>query len=198
MTLAENIGVGNVENIHDKSAIEKAAAEAGADDFIEKLPFKYESYLGSIPGSWTWTEGIKMWNQDDVEDDNDESDEVKELQKMVQSGLSGGQLQKLGLARSFMRGADTDFMILDEPSAKLDPEAESKLFETIKKTRSGRTTVFISHRFNTVKLADQILVIDGGVIKESGTHDELMAIKDSKYRRLYSIQASGFTPEDVL
>jgi len=196
MTIKENIGLGNIDKINDISAIQKASLEAGAHEFIEQFTSKYDSFLGSIPGFWTHTEGVATWNDDNVDDDDDEeSEEVKELQKRVQYGLSGGQSQKLGLARAFMRGDDSDLMILDEPSAKLDPEAELKLFETIKRVRDGRTTVFISHRFNTVRLADQILVLDDGMVKETGTHEELMSISDGKYRRLYTVQASGFNPD---
>jgi ATP-binding cassette, subfamily B, bacterial len=195
LTLAENIGIGNIDHIEDEAEIQKAATAAGANEYIEKLDFKYASYLGSIPGSWSWTQGVEMWNEDDAQDADEESDEVREMQKRVKGGLSGGELQKLGLARALMRETCADLMILDEPSAKLDPEAEIKLFETIKRVRNGRTTVFVSHRFNTVKLADQILVFDGGIIREAGTHEELMAVKDGKYQKMYRIQVEGFYPD---
>jgi ATP-binding cassette, subfamily B, bacterial len=197
LTIGENIGLGQVEC---PEAIKQSAEEAGASEFIENFKFKYDSYLGRIPGWWTYKEGQDSWDDDsdsdDEDDDEDDEDEKKEQKKRVQKDLSGGQWQKLGLARAFMRRNHADLMVLDEPTAKLDPEAEFKLFETIKKTRAGRTTIYISHRFNTVKLADQIMVMEKGDVKEFGTHEELMKIKDGKYRRLYSLQAMGFELDD--
>ncbi len=196
LTIAENIGLGHVENIDNSAAIQQSASEAGAAEFIEKLPYKYDSYLGAIPGWWTGTQGYGNWDESDSDSDSDDDEEeLKEQKKKLQRDLSGGQWQKLGLARAFMRGNDADLMVLDEPTANLDPEAEFKLFETIKKTRQGRTTIYISHRFNTVKLADQIMVMENGDVKEFGTHEELMEIMDGKYRKLYSLQVKGFEME---
>ena len=198
LTVAANIGLGKVENIDDVSAVQQAAMDAGAADFIEKFPHKYDSYLGSIPGWWNCYQGLDTWNQYDSESDSDDDEEeLKEQKKKVQRDLSGGQWQKLGLARAFMRRKDADLMVLDEPSANLDPEAEVALFETIRETREGRTTIYISHRFNTIKFADQIMVLEDGVVKEFGTHQALMDISDGKYRKLYSLQAMGFEIKDL-
>jgi len=96
-----------------------------------------------------------------------------------------------------MRGTEADLLVLDEPTANLDPEAEYKLFETIKKIRNGKTTVYISHRFNTVRAADKIMVMEKGGVVEFGSHEELMALKDGTYRRLYTLQAKGFQSDDT-
>jgi ATP-binding cassette subfamily B protein len=105
---------------------------------------------------------------------------------------SGGQLQKISLARAFMRLSDAGLLILDEPSSNLDPEAEYELFKNIKKFRWGKTTIFITHRFNTVRAADRILVLEHGQISEFGKHDELMAIPGGRYQYLYKLQKDGF------
>jgi len=199
LTISENIGVGNISQIDSPASIEKAATESGAAEFISQLPYKYDSYLSCIPGWTTYKEGFSKWEDDDgdADDDSDIEDEIKkEQEKKVQKDLSGGQWQKLGLARAFMRNQEADLMVLDEPTANLDPEAEFKLFETIKRSRRGRTTVFITHRFNTVRIADRIMVLDEGVVKEFGTHDELMELDGGRYRRFYEVQAKGFVIED--
>jgi ATP-binding cassette, subfamily B, bacterial len=191
LTISENIGIGNPERIESSEAIHQSATDAGAAEFIEQLPHQYNSYLGHIPGWYRHTEGVDKWDSDS-DSDSEDDEEKKADEKKVQKDLSGGQWQKLGLARAFMRGNEADLMVLDEPTANLDPEAEHKLFETIKKSRRQRTTVFISHRFNTVRVADRIMVMEKGEVKEFGTHEELMMLQDGKYRQLYNIQAKGF------
>lgn len=104
--------------------------------------------------------------------------------------LSGGQWQKIALARGFMR-EQADILVLDEPTAALDAEAEHAVFERFKDLAEGRTTVIISHRFPTVRMADRILVLDGGRIAEDGTHADLLA-QDETYARLYRMQAEGY------
>ena len=196
LTIAENIGIGNITKIDSPPTIQKASLESGAAEFVSQLPYKYDTYLSCIPGWTTYTEGFSKWDDNDTSDyenDSDNEDELKkEQEKKVQKDLSGGQWQKLGLARAFMRNQEADLMVLDEPTANLDPEAEFKLFETIKRCRLGRTTVFISHRFNTVRIADRIMVLDKGVVKEFGSHDELMRVEEGQYRRFYEVQAKGF------
>jgi ATP-binding cassette subfamily B protein len=104
--------------------------------------------------------------------------------------LSGGQWQKLALARAFMR-EQADILVLDEPTAALDAEAEHAVFERFKTLAAGRTSIIISHRFPTVRMADRILVIEHGSITEEGTHAELIA-HNGTYARLYRLQARGY------
>jgi ATP-binding cassette subfamily B protein len=105
--------------------------------------------------------------------------------------LSGGQWQKLALSRAFMR-EQADILVLDEPTAALDAEAEHAVFERFKTLAAGRTTLIISHRFPTVRMADRILVLEHGALTEEGTHAELLA-KDGTYAHLYRLQARGYS-----
>jgi ATP-binding cassette subfamily B protein len=104
--------------------------------------------------------------------------------------LSGGQWQKIALARAFMR-EEADILVLDEPTAALDAEAEHAVFERFRTLAAGRTTFLISHRFSTVRMADRILVIEGGHILEDGSHKELVAA-GQRYAHLFSLQAQGY------
>lgn len=104
--------------------------------------------------------------------------------------LSGGQWQKVALARAFMRES-ADILVLDEPTAALDAEAEHAVFERFHELAEGRTTFVISHRFPTVRMADRILVLEGGAVVEDGTHDDLVA-NDKVYARLFRMQAEGY------
>jgi ATP-binding cassette subfamily B protein len=104
--------------------------------------------------------------------------------------LSGGQWQKVALARGFMR-EHADILVLDEPTAALDAEAEHAVFERFRVLAEGRTTIIISHRFPTVRMADRILLLEDGQIKEDGSHAELLA-RAGTYARLYRLQAQGY------
>ncbi len=104
--------------------------------------------------------------------------------------LSGGQWQKIALARAFMR-EEADILVLDEPTAALDAEAEHAVFERFRTLAAGRTTFLISHRFSTVRMADRILVIEGGQILEDGSHQDLVAA-GKRYAHLFSLQAKGY------
>ena len=104
--------------------------------------------------------------------------------------LSGGQWQKIALSRAFMReGADV--IVLDEPTAAMDAEAEAQVFEHVRALSRERMVILISHRFSTVRAADHIIVLHGGEILEAGDHDGLMR-RGGRYERLFSIQAQGY------
>ena len=103
--------------------------------------------------------------------------------------ISGGQWQKVAIARSLISRAPVK--MLDEPTAALDPISESRVYEEFEKLMRGKTTVFISHRLGSTKLADEILVIDNGQIAERGTHSELMAI-GGQYAEMYESQRSWY------
>lgn len=103
--------------------------------------------------------------------------------------LSGGQWQKIALARAFMRKAEV--LVLDEPTAALDAEAEYEVFRRFAKLMAGRIAVLISHRFSTVRRADRIVVLSAGRIIELGSHTELMQM-DGAYARLFNLQAEGY------
>ncbi|WP_197370387.1 ABC transporter ATP-binding protein, partial [Streptomyces clavuligerus] len=157
-TMAENIGLGDVDRIEDRARVAEAARRAGADGLAEGLPQGYDTALGK-------------WFATGAE-------------------LSGGQWQKVALARAFMR--DATLLVLDEPTSALDAEAEADLFGRLRELAHGRTTVYISHRFSTVRRADLILLIEDGRVAEQGTHRELIAL-GGRYARLFALQASAYT-----
>jgi ATP-binding cassette subfamily B protein/ATP-binding cassette subfamily C protein len=103
--------------------------------------------------------------------------------------LSGGQWQKIALARAFMR--DSEVLVLDEPTASLDAEAEHELFVRLQQLAADRTAILISHRFSTVRRADRIAVLQEGRVEELGTHEELLA-RGGRYAHLFKLQASGY------
>lgn len=103
--------------------------------------------------------------------------------------LSIGQWQKLAIARAFY--ADSDIMILDEPTASLDPMAEQEIFNQFDRLRNNKTTVFVSHRLSSATIADQILVIENGELIEKGNHTQLME-KKGKYHTLFTTQSKRY------
>jgi ATP-binding cassette, subfamily B, bacterial len=163
-TVAENIGVGDLGRIGDRRAYERAAALAGLDDDIANLPRQYETLLS------------RAFFHDDAEE--------------AGVNLSGGQNQRLALARTLMR-EDADLLILDEPSSGLDAQAEHHIFTALQAYRMGRTSVLISHRLGVMREADLIVVLDCGVIAEQGTHDQLVA-RAGIYAGLFALQAASY------
>jgi ATP-binding cassette, subfamily B, bacterial len=103
--------------------------------------------------------------------------------------LSGGEWQKVAIARAYMR--DAQVLVLDEPTAALDARSEFEVFQRFKELSAGKTAVLISHRFSSVRMADRILVLSGGRVEASGTHAELLAQK-GRYAELFELQAAGY------
>lgn len=161
LTVQENIGIGNLAKLHDMSCIRNAANYVGIDKTIEELPKGYQTTLSR------W-----LNNENDIGMD-----------------LSIGEWQKLAIARALIR--ENELLILDEPSASLDAQTESELFENFKKMVPKKTCILISHRFNTVRMADMIVVLENGYLTEIGTHLELVN-KKGKYWNLYQMQAESF------
>lgn len=161
-TAQENIGLGNVQYIEEMGHIRRAAAQAGIDDFLENLPQGYNTMLSRAFGA----------NGTGID-------------------LSGGQWQKLATARLFMR-READLLILDEPTAALDAQAEYETYARFAELMNGRTTLLISHRFSTVRMADRIAVLENGRITECGSHDELLSLAGA-YAKLYALQAEKYT-----
>jgi ATP-binding cassette subfamily B protein len=165
----QTVGVGDVPRLDHEPAVATAVGRAGADDVVARLRAGLETQLGP-----TWPEGVEV---------------------------SFGQWQKLALARGFMRDHPL-LLVLDEPTAALDAETEHALFERYAAAAregsnglaggaEGRITILVSHRFSTVRMADQIVVLDGARVVEAGSHEELMA-RGGPYSELYGIQAAAY------
>jgi ATP-binding cassette subfamily B protein len=160
----ESVGVGDIDAVGDERAVLAALDRADARELVARLPAGLDTQLGKEVG-------------DGVE-------------------LSGGQWQKIALGRAMMRTKPL-LLILDEPTSALDAHAEHVLFERyVASARSvaeatGGIAIFVSHRFSTVRMADHIVVIDGGRIAEHGTHHELVA-NGRLYAELYAMQASAY------
>jgi ATP-binding cassette subfamily B protein len=103
--------------------------------------------------------------------------------------LSGGEWQKVALARAFIR--DAGILILDEPTSSLDARAEYEVFTHFRTLTGGKTAIFISHRFSTVRRADRIFVLENGRIIENGSHEQLMDL-NGHYAELFNLQAEAY------
>lgn len=159
----ETIGVADIGRIDDDAALHGALARAGATSVVDGLPRGLDTQLGR-----SWEGGVE---------------------------LSGGQWQKLALARGLLR-TDPLLAVFDEPTAALDPQTEHALFERFAEAaregkQRGTVTLLVSHRFSTVRMADLIVVLDGGRIREIGSHEHLMAHPDL-YAELYDLQSSAY------
>jgi ATP-binding cassette subfamily B protein len=166
LTAFENIALGDVSQLNNgsKPQAEKmareAARKAGIHETIEKLPQGYDTILSR----WLAEDGKGV-------------------------DLSGGEWQKIALARMFMR--DADLLILDEPTAALDVQAEYDIYSRFVELMRGKTSLLISHRFSTVRMADVIAVLEDGRIIEYGGHKQLLA-RAGTYAKLYNMQADRY------
>jgi ATP-binding cassette subfamily B protein len=167
LSATENIAVGDLGRAGDSQALMAAARRAGVHDTLAALPRGYDTLLTRA-------------YFDLADRDNPETGVL----------LSGGQWQRLGLARALLREG-RDLLILDEPSSGLDAEAEHEIHLSLRADRRDHATVLISHRLNTVRDADHIVVLADGIISEQGSHDALMA-RAGLYARLFSLQAKGY------
>ena len=157
MTAAENIAVGQIEEIGNLGRLQHAADQSMADEVIAKLPQKYDQMLGR-----RFEGGVD---------------------------LSGGEWQKVALARAYLR--DAQVLILDEPTAALDARSEFEVFRRFAELTEGKTALFISHRFSTVRMADRIVVLENGKIAEDGSHDTL-ASQGGRYAEMFELQAASY------
>lgn len=161
LTVRENIGLGNHQAVNDSDLIKRSAEKIEIDTKLSDLPQGYDTSL----------------SRHIIDDDSSGMD------------VSGGEWQKIALARVHFR--DADLLILDEPSADLDALAEHQLYQQFLNDNDAKTTLLISGRFSTIRMADAIAVMKNGAIVEYGTHDELLA-KNGEYARLYRVQAEQY------
>lgn len=168
LTVRQNIGLGDITKIDEHTTIQKAAKKVGVHQAISKLPQGYETLLS------------RMF--------------MDEFDDAVGVSLSGGEWQKVAMARMLLR--KSDLLILDEPTAALDAEAEYEIYQQFSKLVANRTSLLISHRFSTISMADRIAVLENGEITECGSHFDLMH-REGTYARLYAMQATQYAPESI-
>ena len=104
--------------------------------------------------------------------------------------LSGGEWQRIALSRAFMRSG-ADVLVLDEPTASMDAQSEAEIFDHFQSMTAGKIAILISHRFSTVRRAEQIIVMDEGKVVETGSHESLLEL-NGLYARLFELQARGY------
>lgn len=157
LTAQDNIMLAEADGDASRRAVREAAAKAGAEEFISRLPRGYETLLGKQFAGGT--------------------------------DLSGGQWQRLALARAFFR--DAGLLILDEPTASLDVVTEARIYAHFRAMTEGKTALLISHRLSTVRIADRIAVMDGGVVVEFGDHESLLRL-GGIYGEMFMMQAQRY------
>ncbi|MFD0632195.1 ABC transporter ATP-binding protein [Catenulispora yoronensis] len=173
LTAAENIAVGDLTAADDHPRLHQAAATAGATNLVDGLPHGLSTMLSRM---FSGSGGSSNSNNGTVSDPG--------------VTLSGGQWQRIAIARAVLR-SDTDLLILDEPTSGLDARAEQEIHHSLRRLRTDRSTLLISHRLNTVRTADRIVVLADGVVEEQGTHEALMA-SGGAYAELFRLQADGY------
>jgi ATP-binding cassette subfamily B protein len=164
MTARENIALGDLSRLGDTEAIARAAAAVGVHEDLDALPRGYDTLLS------------RAFLPDDGAGD-------------AVAQLSGGQWQRIAVARAFLR--DVDLYILDEPTSGLDAQAEAMMHERLRERHRDRTGLLISHRLSAIRDADQIVVLVQGRVAERGPHTDLMAV-DGAYAGLFRLQARGY------
>ncbi|KAH9028877.1 HlyB/MsbA family ABC transporter [Lactarius pseudohatsudake] len=194
LSIRDNIGFGNPRLAGDDAAIEEAARLGGASELIARLPDGFDTYLErpvrdqyvGLPEGTRKFLGRKV-----VSGPHGLTEDTADRE------LSGGQMQRLAVARTFMRSStmeqEVGLLMFDEPSASLDPTAEHDLFSRLRKLRGNKTMIFSTHRFGSLtRHADLILYMNDSAIVEAGTHEELLKHEDSDYGRLWRMQAEAF------
>ncbi len=162
-SVSENIRFGDIHKSESEETVRQAAEDAGADEYISRLPHGFDTPL------------MRVFEEDGIE-------------------LSIGQWQKLSIARAFY--SDSDVLILDEPTASLDPMAEQEIFNQFDRLRQDKTTIFVSHRLSSATVASKIVVLEYGRLIEEGDHKTLMAMR-GRYFELFSTQAKRYVMEDA-
>ena len=157
LTVKENIAMGKIQAVDDQALIKNAAMLSGADEFIRKLPNRYDQLLGTA-----FAKGEQ---------------------------LSIGQWQRIALAKVFMR--DSPIIILDEPTAAFDAKTENEIFNKVMSLIKDKSVIMVSHRFSTVRKADEIIVLKEGKIVEKGRHEELIQL-DGEYAQMFNLQAQAY------
>ncbi|MEU6794483.1 ABC transporter ATP-binding protein [Nonomuraea wenchangensis] len=162
-----NVAVGDIARGDETDLVRRAADQADIARYLESLPRGYDTMLS------------RMFMGGPDQDD-------------ATTGVvpSGGQWQRIAIARAFFRGG-RELLLLDEPTSGLDPNAEADVRERLRGMRSEGITLLISHRLNTIRDADRILVVEQGAVVEDGTHDQLMD-EDGVYAKLFSLQSDGY------
>jgi ATP-binding cassette subfamily B protein len=176
----ENVGVGEIDDVRSYLDASSSEQESGADNVTKgngEVPGAIVSASEKSQASTLLPRFSKGYKQ--------------MLGRRFDEGveLSGGEWQKIALARAYMR--DAQVLILDEPTASLDARAEYEVFIRFSQLVAGRMAVIISHRFSTVRMADRIIVLQNGTVVEDGSHQELVA-RGGLYAELFALQAEGY------
>jgi len=194
LSIKENIGIGDPRHALDEDRIRQAAELGGALDVITNLKDGFDTFLSRPVRDYYagLPEGSRSLFGREIDYDRVK----KKVGRSHDIELSGGQMQKLAVSRTFMKSLGDDskvgLLLFDEPSASLDPTAEHDLFERLRKLRGNKTMVFSSHRFGLLtKSADLILYMADSSVVEAGSHDDLLNLKGG-YSKMYNLQAAQF------